>query len=189
MKEPWKRAPAALDGGSPAPNGGLVPTDGAEGTGGVSRDDAACRDWLWRLRFSPDGRHAFCPRCGRERRFHRLRRRPSYSCDSCGHQLSPTRGTIFEKSSTSLCLWFRAIALVAEAAGPVSARGLADELGVTSGTARRMLARILIALPPAALQTASGTGGNAAGGGGAQSEDASGLVARIVKEHRGGAPG
>jgi len=103
--------------------------------------------------------------------------------------MSPTRGTIFEKSSTSLCLWFRAIELVAEAAEPVSVRGLADELGVTSGAARRMLARILGALPPADLQIAAGTGGNAAGGGGAQSEAAAELVARIVEEQRGGAPG
>jgi len=192
MKEPWKRAPAAFDGGAPATDGeppAPAPTDEAAGASRARRDDAACRDWLWRQRFSADGRHALCPRCGRQRRFHRLRRRPSYSCDSCGHQLSPTRGTIFEKSSTSLGLWFRAIELVAEAAEPMSARGLADELGVTSGTARRMLARILSMLPPAALQTAAGTGANAAGGGGAQGEAAADLVARIVEEHRGGAPG
>ena len=191
MKEPRKRA-AAPDGSPQATIGGLpdqAPTDDAAGAGGAEQDDAACRDWLWRLRFSPDGRHAFCPRCGRQRRFHRLRRRPSYSCDSCGHQRSPTSGTIFEKSSTSLCLWFRAVALVSEAAEPVSARKLADELGVTAGTARRMLARIRTALSPADHQIAGSTGKNAVGADGAPSEDASGLAARIVSEQRGGAPG
>ena len=192
MKGPTKRAaaasdgdPRALDGRSPVP----LPTEGAEGKGDAARDDAACRDWLWRLRFSPDGRHASCPRCGRQRRFHRLRSRPSYSCDSCGHQLSPTRGTIFEKSSTPLCLWFRAIALVADVAQPVSARRLADELGVSSGTARRMLARIGAALAPAALQDAAGSSRTTAGGAAAQGDEASGVVARIVTEHRGGTPG
>ena len=191
MNEPGKRAPAppggsssARDGGPPAPD----PAGGAAVVGSESPQDAACRDWLWRLRFSPDGRHAFCPRCGRQRRFHRLRRRPSYSCDSCGHQLSPTRGTIFEKSSTSLCVWFQAIALLAEADEPVPARTLADELGITSGTARRMRARILVALPAAAPPTA-GDSGTSGGDGGTRGEEASGLVARIVDEYRSGAPG
>src|SRR5438067_1783618 len=69
-------------------------------------DDAACLDWLWRHRFSADGSHASCPKCDRERKFHRVKGRPSYSCDHCGHHIYPTAGTLFHKSSTSLRHWF-----------------------------------------------------------------------------------
>lgn len=56
-------------------------------------DDAACLDRLWRDRFAPDGRHAQCPKCDRERKFHRTKSRASYSCDSCGHHIHPMKGT------------------------------------------------------------------------------------------------
>lgn len=122
--------------------------------------DDDCRHWLWRLRYSPDGSHAMCPGCGRRRRFHRLRCRLSYSCDTCGHQISPTSGTLFEKSSTPLPLWFAAIGLLAGAeAGPdagvsagrsIGAGRLAAELGVSRSTAARMKRRIAGALQSAA---------------------------------------
>src|SRR5438093_7664283 len=67
-------------------------------------DDATCLDFLWRQRFAPDGYTATCPICKRERRFHRVKSRPSYSCDSCGKHLHPLAGTIFEKSSPPLHL-------------------------------------------------------------------------------------
>ena len=130
-------------------------------------DDDGCRHWLWRLRYSPDGAHAFCPHCGRRRRFHRLRSRRSYSCDACGRQLSPTSGTIFEKSSTPLPVWFQAIALVTEDTDAVSSSRLAAELGVARGTAARMARRIRAALDAAAPDD---------------------VVARIAAEARGEAP-
>ena len=34
-------------------------------------NDAACLEWLWRTRFSSDGEHAECPKCGVERVFKR----------------------------------------------------------------------------------------------------------------------
>ena len=48
-------------------------------------DDAACLDWLFRQRHAPDGSHAFCPKCDRERKFHRVKDRPAYDCDTCGY--------------------------------------------------------------------------------------------------------
>ena len=30
-------------------------------------DDEACLQYLWRERYSPDGKHAYCPKCERER--------------------------------------------------------------------------------------------------------------------------
>ena len=85
-------------------------------------DDAACLDWLWRSRFSADGHTAECPKCERSRRFHRVASRPSYSCDTCGHHLHPTAGTIFHKSSTSLQLWFYAMFLMSQTRCGISAK-------------------------------------------------------------------
>ena len=101
-------------------------------------DDAACLDMLWRERYASDGYHAECPKCGDERKFHRLAKRPAYSCDTCGHSLYPLAGTIFHKSSTSLHLWFYAIYIMASTRCGVSAKHLERELGVTYKTAWRM---------------------------------------------------
>ncbi|MGZ6907737.1 MAG: transposase, partial [Acidimicrobiia bacterium] len=101
-------------------------------------DDATCLDWLWRQNLSPDGEHAECPKCGTTRRFHRVASRPSYSCDTCGHHLHPTAGTIFHKSSTGLDLWFRAVFLMSTTRCGISAKHIERELGVTYKTAWRM---------------------------------------------------
>ncbi len=101
-------------------------------------DDAACLDYLWRKNYTRDGAHARCPKCEEVRKFHRVAKRPSYSCDVCGAHLHPTTGTIFHKSSTSLALWFKAIFLVSSTRGEISAKQLERELGVTYKTAWRM---------------------------------------------------
>jgi transposase-like protein len=101
-------------------------------------DDETCLDYLWRERFSPDGKTADCPKCGKPRPFHRIYSRPSYSCDYCGHHIHPLAGTIFEKSSTSLHLWFHAIFLMSQTRCGVSAKHLERTLGVTYKTAWRM---------------------------------------------------
>jgi transposase-like protein len=101
-------------------------------------DDAACLDYLWRERFAPDGHTADCPKCNQPRRFHRVQSRASYSCDACGRHVHPTKGTIFEGSSTSLRLWFYAIYLMTSTGTEISAKQLERELGVTYKTAWRM---------------------------------------------------
>jgi transposase-like protein len=101
-------------------------------------DDAACLDFLWRERFSPDGHTAFCKKCDQPRRFHRVKARPSYDCDHCGHHINPLAGTIFHKSSTSLHLWFYAMYMMASTRCGISAKQLERELGVTYKTAWRM---------------------------------------------------
>jgi len=105
-------------------------------------DDSACLDRLWRDRFAPDGHHAHCPSCDRERKFHRTKTRASYTCDSCGLHIHPMAGTIFEKSTTSLQLWFYGIYLVASTRCGISAKQLERELGVTYKTAHRMMKKI-----------------------------------------------
>lgn len=101
-------------------------------------DDEACLVWLWRHLLSPDGSHAHCPKCDRERRFHRVKSRQSWSCDSCGHHLHPTAATIFDKTTTPLRLWFHAIFLLSQTRCGISAKQLQRELGVTYKTAWRM---------------------------------------------------
>jgi transposase len=101
-------------------------------------DDAACLEWLWRNRFSEDGERAECPKCERTRKFHKVRDRPAWDCDSCGYHLHPTAGTIFHKSSTSLHLWFYAMHLMTSTRCGISAKQLERELGVTYKTAWRM---------------------------------------------------
>src|SRR4029077_6474140 len=101
-------------------------------------DDATCLDFLWRERYAPDGHHTHCPKCGQERKFHKVKERPAWDCDSCGHHLHPLAGTIFEKSSTSLHLWFLAVHLMTSTRCGVSAKHLERELGVTYKTAWRM---------------------------------------------------
>lgn len=105
-------------------------------------DDAACLDRLWRERFAPDGHHAHCPKCDRERKFHRTTTRASYTCDTCGLHVHPMKGTIFEKSTTSLHLWFYAMYLMTSTRCGISAKQLERELGVGYKTAHRMMKKI-----------------------------------------------
>lgn len=107
-------------------------------------DDAACLEWLWRERFSPDGEHAHCPKCDRERRFkkYNAKGRHSWTCTACGHHVSATAGTIYHKSSTSLQLWFHAMFLMASTRCGISAKQLEREIGVNYKTALRMFHKI-----------------------------------------------
>jgi len=95
----------------------------------------ACLEYL-KERFYPDGTK--CPKCGKVSRFHRITGRSAYSCQYCRHQVYPTAGTIFHKSSTSLQLWFWAIYLMSSTRCGISAKQLGREIGVTYKTAWRM---------------------------------------------------
>ena len=67
-------------------------------------------------------------------------RRTAWSCTAkgCGHHIHPLAGTIFEKSSTSLHLWFYAIYVMASTRCGISAKQLEREIGVTYKSAWRM---------------------------------------------------
>jgi transposase len=108
-------------------------------------DDAACLEWLWRTRFSADGKHAYCAKCKQEREFKRYstaQRRHSWTCTGCGKHVSATAGTIYEGSATSLHLWFYAGYLLTSTRCGISAKQLERELGVTYKTAWRMLNKL-----------------------------------------------
>src|SRR4051812_34486692 len=105
-------------------------------------DDDACLEWLWRNRFSPDGKTADCPKCKREgvpfKGYATKQRRQTKTCTACGHHVQITAGTIFHGSSTSLHLWFYGIYLITSTKTGISAKKLERELGVTYKTAWRM---------------------------------------------------
>lgn len=99
-------------------------------------DDDACLDWLRECLY-PAG--IYCKVCQSVTKHHRVTSRRSYSCDRCGHHVHPTAGTIFDKTTTPLRLWFYAVYLVASTRCGISAKQLQRELGVTYKTAWRML--------------------------------------------------
>ena len=106
-------------------------------------DDDACLEWLRERRY-PEGIH--CDTCSRVTKHHRVARRRSYSCQHCGHHVHPTTGTIFHGSTTPLTTWFRAVVMLRESEGEVTAKDLQRELGVTYKTAWRIANRIRTAL-------------------------------------------
>ena|SRR5438034_7074360 len=102
-------------------------------------DDTTCLEFLVRKLY-PDG--IWCPTCDRVTKHHRVKARTCYACQFCGHQEYPLVGTIFERSSTSLRLWFQAIYLMASTRCGISAKQLEREIGVTYPTAWRMFKQI-----------------------------------------------
>jgi transposase len=103
-------------------------------------DDDACLEALKEMRFP--GGVAFCEKCQQARKHYRISGRPVYGCAYCGTQVSPMAGTIFEKSTTSLRLWFYAMYLMASTRCGISAKQIQRETGVTYKTAWRMFKQI-----------------------------------------------
>src|SRR6516165_7367570 len=87
----------------------------------------ACRDYLFRLRWSEGFR---CPRCGAGKAW--PFRSTRLVCAACGHQTSVTAGTIFQDTRTPLVEWFRAIWWVTSQKNGASALGLQRVLGLGS---------------------------------------------------------
>lgn len=102
-------------------------------------NDAACLEWLKNYLY-PDG--IYCIKCEAMTLHHRVKSRPSYSCDHCGHHVHPTADTIFHKSPTPLTTWFYAIYLMASTRCGISAKQIERETGVTYKTAWRMFKQI-----------------------------------------------
>ena len=98
-------------------------------------DDDTCLNHLMSIRF---GFEFDCPKCGKHGKFHRVKKRPVYECQWCGHQLSPMAGTPFERSRTSLQKWFYAMYLFTTSLHGVPAKELQRQLGVTYKCAWRM---------------------------------------------------
>ena len=98
-------------------------------------DDDACLEHLMALRF---GNPLYCPKCGAEGQFAKLKKLPAYACPTCGHHIHPMVGTPFEHSRTSLQKWFYAMYLFTTSRHGVPAKELQRQLSVTYKTAWRM---------------------------------------------------
>jgi transposase-like protein len=98
-------------------------------------NDDACLEQVFQNRF---GDLKYCPKCGAETKFYRVKKRQCYACMHCGYQLHPLAGTIFRKTTTPLKDWFYAIYLFSVSKNGVSAKELERHLGVTYKTAWRM---------------------------------------------------
>lgn len=109
-----------------------------------------CLEVIKRLRF-PDNTN--CPKCNKKTNFYPVTGRSSYACQLCGWHVYPLAGTIFEKSSTPLDLWFFAMYLMVQTRSGTSAKQLERMLGVTYKTAWRMFKqiRLLMAQEPSML--------------------------------------
>jgi transposase len=102
-------------------------------------DEDACLDFLFKARY-PKG--ATCSNCQKVTPHYRIANRKVYSCEFCGHQISPTAGTTFHKSSTPLKSWFHAMFLMSATKTGISAKQLQRQIGVTYKTAWRMFKEI-----------------------------------------------
>lgn len=85
-----------------------------------------------------------CPKCSEITVFYKVGDRTSYACKYCGWHVYPLAGTIFEKSTTGLDLWFFAMYLMVQTRAGISAKQLERMLGVTYKTAWRMFKQIRI---------------------------------------------
>lgn len=101
-------------------------------------DNEACLDYLFEQSFG----HKKCPKCARTGRYHLQAGTSHYVCQCGGHQISPKKGTIFEKSDTDLVKWFLAIFLMSQSKNGVAAKEIERMCGVTYKTAWRMAHQI-----------------------------------------------
>jgi len=110
-------------------------------------DEEACRQYLFDQRW-PEG--FVCPKC-KGTKYWTVQRSgrtaPVYECAACGHQASVTAGTIFERTTVALRVWFWATYLIAVDKGGKSALALSRELGLPYVTAWLLHHKIQQATP------------------------------------------
>jgi len=103
-------------------------------------NDDACLEQIKEQRFP--GGVAVCRKCEKPRKHYRVKGRTAYACETCGNHIFPLAGTIFEKTSTSLRLWFYAMYLMGSTRCGISAKQIQRETGVTYKCAWRMFHQI-----------------------------------------------
>jgi transposase len=98
-------------------------------------DDETCLEEIKKLQY-PKG--IYCIECGRVTKHYKIKNRHTYACKMCRSQVSPLAGTIFEKSTTPLRIWFYALFLMTQTRAALTIKQLQRELGVTYKTAWRI---------------------------------------------------
>ncbi len=95
----------------------------------------SCLEHLMRTRF---GERLKCFKCFKDATYYRVKKRRSFECEHCGHQVYPTAGTPFESTRTPLRDWFYVMFLFCASRNGVAAKEVQRQLGVTYKTAWRM---------------------------------------------------
>src|ERR1700690_2741705 len=147
--------------------------------------DDACLEFIKEQRW-PHGM-TLCEKCQKETKHHRVTGRTAYACDQCGWHIYPLAGTIFEKSTTSLRLWFYAMYLMGSTRCGISAKQIQRETGVTYKTAWRMFRQIRSLLSETGMQLEGSTvevdemyyGGYRKGGGGRRLRNDKGELEKV----------
>lgn len=98
-------------------------------------DDETCLEEIKKLQY-PNG--VFCNVCKKITKHYKIHNRTSYCCVTCRNHIYPLSGTLFEKSTTPLRLWFYTLYLMTQTRSKISIKQLQRELGVTYKTAWRM---------------------------------------------------
>ena len=98
-------------------------------------DDDTCLEHLFRVRY--DNRHQ-CGKCGKDAKYHRIKKRRAYECEWCGYQVYPTAGTPFESTRTPLTDWFEVMHMFCTTRNGVAAKEVQRRIGCTYKTAWRM---------------------------------------------------
>lgn len=101
-------------------------------------DEDRCLEVIKKIKYS---KGIFCKNCQEITKFYKVKNRPLYEC-SCGFQISPLKGTIFQDSKISLQSWFYALFVMSNTRSGFSAAHLQRDLGVNYKTAWRMLHKI-----------------------------------------------
>lgn len=101
-------------------------------------DEKACRDHLFRIRWSQG---FVCPKCGHTE-YYLIRERNIFQCKQCRHQTSITAGTVMDNTHLDLSIWFWAIYLIAKDKRGCSAAQISRELELPYKTAWFLVHRI-----------------------------------------------
>src|SRR5579872_317302 len=117
-------------------------------------NDDACLESIKNSRYP--GGVTYCSDCGQERKLYRVSGRTAYACER-GYQFYPLAGTIFEKSTTALHIWFYAMYLMGSTRCGISAKQVQRETGVTYKTAWRMFKQIRSLLSESDMQLEGST--------------------------------
>lgn len=116
-------------------------------------NEDACLDKIFSLRYEG----CACPKCEQVGTYKRTKGRRSYQCAKCGNQLYPTKGTIFEKTTTPLTYWFYAIFLYSTSKNGVSAKELERAMNICYKTALRMSHQIKLLMSDGGSDLLTGT--------------------------------
>lgn len=113
----------------------------------------ACLEFLKCQRW-PEG--IPCRKCGRATRHHFIVSRKAFSCQHCGSQTSPTKGTIFSRSNVPLPDWFYVVFQFAATRTGITSKQIERELGVSYPTALRMCNLVREAMAEGTIEKLTG---------------------------------